>query len=953
MQRIIFLFFIFLSSASLYSQTEEQLIGWYQQSDSAAKHGNYQEAIRLLELYKEGYGKLHSQNDINYATNILYSLARYYFFLGKYDKAVELGKQRVEILKELLKENDSDYASALVTLADYYYQNADYKEAVDICTKAMEIRKDILGENHALYAQCLSNLALYISHLGDYHKSLIFGTEALDIFTLEESAQSKYNSAVTINNLALCYSNLGDYKKAIELGSNAIILLKELFVKYGYVYEIINKAIEMYPISNDNLGTFWWNYAYELWKQELFSTSWYDGEWSKIFSRAACVEALYNNNQAIEFYNEELLTRYGEKHPIYATFLANRANYLLLYGFVAEDEEEAISSITSALELATKAMSIRREILGNNHPLYASSLTQIVTLNYFLDDYSQALHYFSENISIIQSHILKQFSGITSEQRSMYWEKYINQFTDFYPFFTYRSNATTAPDLYDKSALFAKGLLLSTDIEMNRLIQGSGDEDALRMFEVLRNNRLLLQRLKETPIEKRPINSDSLATVVKNLEQALMKISNANGDFTQKLRITWQDVQQALEPDEIAIEFLSFPVYYSDSTMVAALTLRKDDKEPKFIPLFEQRQLQELNDTKFYYCPDQTTLVWQPLQQELQGIRRIYFSPSGVLHNIGIEYSPGMEEFDIYRLSSTREVIDLKERGEGIMATTPIHTKGEKRNAVLYGGVDYDVVISDYTHKEGTGDISVALHHAFIDSLGIRGAKAKIPYLPYTLDEVKGIKELFDKKKQEAYAITGKDATETSVKQLSAHRPRILHIATHGFYWKEEEADYWKRQESFLFLGLEDSRSAAELENKALTRSGLFMAGVNELKGQDLPMEADDGVLTAQEISYLDLRGINLVVLSACQTGLGDINQGEGVFGLQRGFKKAGVQTLVMSLWEVDDNATQILMTTFYDNLLQGQSKHEAFHNAQQHLQIVDNGKYNDPQYWAAFILLD
>ena len=118
-------------------------------------------------------------------------------------------------------------------------------------------------------------------------------------------------------------------------------------------------------------------------------------------------------------------------------------------------------------------------------------------------------------------------------------------------------------------------------------------------------------------------------------------------------------------------------------------------------------------------------------------------------------------------------------------------------------------------------------------------------------------------------------------------------------------------------------------------------------------MEVDDGVLTAQEISRLDLRGVDLVVLSACKTGNGDLNQGEGVFGLQRGFKKAGVQTIVMSLWEVDDEATQILMTAFYDNLLQGQSKRDAFQNAQRTLRQYNNGSYDEPRYWAAFILLD
>ena len=255
----------------------------------------------------------------------------------------------------------------------------------------------------------------------------------------------------------------------------------------------------------------------------------------------------------------------------------------------------------------------------------------------------------------------------------------------------------------------------------------------------------------------------------------------------------------------------------------------------------------------------------------------------------------------------------------------------------------------------GTSEVSIALHRSLIDSLSVRGMTAT--YLPATLDEVQAIKASFDKKYQPATLTTGNEATETAVKTLSTHTPKILHIATHGFYFTENQAE---RQKSLRFLTIDGSPSLgggqgeASPEDKALTRSGLLMAGANAtLRGKDIPMDADDGVLTAQEISRLDLRGVDLMVLSACKTGNGDINQGEGVFGLQRGFKKAGVQTIVMSLWEVDDKATQILMTEFYDNLLQGQSKRDAFQNAQKHLRTVENGHYDEPQYWAAFILLD
>lgn len=195
------------------------------------------------------------------------------------------------------------------------------------------------------------------------------------------------------------------------------------------------------------------------------------------------------------------------------------------------------------------------------------------------------------------------------------------------------------------------------------------------------------------------------------------------------------------------------------------------------------------------------------------------------------------------------------------------------------------------------------------------------------------------------------NGTEESFKWLSGARKNVLHIATHGFYWKDtDETSPVANLESFLQL---ENMPTIPAEDKMLSRNGLLFAGANvALRNGEVPDGRDDGILTALELSGLDFRGLDLVVLSACQTGLGEVT-GEGVFGLQRGFKKAGAQTLMMSLWKVDDQATRLLMTEFYRNLLDGKSKRIAFNNAQQYLRTVENGKYNLPRYWAAFILLD
>jgi CHAT domain-containing protein len=187
------------------------------------------------------------------------------------------------------------------------------------------------------------------------------------------------------------------------------------------------------------------------------------------------------------------------------------------------------------------------------------------------------------------------------------------------------------------------------------------------------------------------------------------------------------------------------------------------------------------------------------------------------------------------------------------------------------------------------------------------------------------------------------EGTEETFKALSGQSQSIIHIATHGFYFSEQELRQQGRQ--LVFLSDENSHL-----DDALNYSGLLFAGANyALQGNRLPDGIEDGVLTAREIAQVDLGHVDLVVLSACQTGLGEIRD-DGVFGIQRGFKKAGARSLLMSLWKVDDEATDLMMTRFYERLMDGRELHRAFAEAQQ---AVREGGYPEPYFWASFILLD
>ena len=193
----------------------------------------------------------------------------------------------------------------------------------------------------------------------------------------------------------------------------------------------------------------------------------------------------------------------------------------------------------------------------------------------------------------------------------------------------------------------------------------------------------------------------------------------------------------------------------------------------------------------------------------------------------------------------------------------------------------------------------------------------------------------------------GNEGTEEAFKNLSGQHFSLIHVATHGFALSEEAV----RKDAKAIRYLDTTNDETSQADNSLCYSGLLMAGANNvLTGKTLPQGLENGVLTAREIAQLDLQGLDLAVLSACQTGLGELKE-DGVFGLQRGFKKAGAHTLLMSLWSVDDEATQIMMTNFYQNLVSGKTKRQAFHSAQE--AVRNNPRFNSPFYWASFIMLD
>lgn len=443
------------------------------------------------------------------------------------------------------------------------------------------------------------------------------------------------------------------------------------------------------------------------------------------------------------------------------------------------------------------------------------------------------------------------------------------------------------PDVAYDVALMSKGLLLSSTLELEKIAAESGDPQMVADLAELKEVR---SRMASAPDPELQIRAEAL-------ENALALASKEYGNLLSSLSYKWKDVQDRLEKGDIAVEFISYEG--NDCPVYVVAAIKKGWKAPKLYfrgadPDNTVARAIEGCSVRAFDSEDWYSIFWKGLVKDIKPGAHIYFAPDGVLHKAPLEYVPigktGKRMCDVYRmhrLSSTRELVTAT---------------AEERlaSASIFGGLDYNLSGEE---MEMMGEAAVVRSSA---SLG------ELAYLPGTLKEASFIARTLEGAGVKVDLITGAAGVESAFKKLSGNAPGIIHIATHGLLREEEDP---------------------------MEGAGLAFSGINS--------GFTSGMLTAKEISLMDLRSTRLVVLSACLSGLGKTTA-EGIAGLQRAFKKAGAGTLVMTLWEVDDRITEEMMSAFYTTLANGASEASAFSSALASIRQ----KYPDFSQWAAFVLL-
>ena len=460
-----------------------------------------------------------------------------------------------------------------------------------------------------------------------------------------------------------------------------------------------------------------------------------------------------------------------------------------------------------------------------------------------------------------------------------------------------------------------KGFLLNNSSKIRNIIAASTDEDLKATYnkwlEAKENLNQAYQLTKEEQTQEK-INIDSLKIKANNFERELSQKSALFKDETENTIISNEAIQKQLKANEAAIEILQLNTYKNGftntgtyvaliikSTSLKLITIGNADTINKAITLFREKIIDQKPENEAYLP------TWKPIDEQLTGITKLYLSLDGAYHQLSINALKDatkkylVDKYNIQFVGNTKDIIDVKQ----------------------------------------TENLSIKPTTAFLIGNPTYGKSGAIAQLPGTEAEVKNISKLLSTYKVKTTALFGTNATEAEVKKIS--NPSILHIATHGYFLAD-----LSQMETSKVLGIDVS---AAKENPLL-RSGVLLANCDNVFDENYrsAANAENGILTAYEAMSLNLDKTDLVVLSACETGLGTVKQGEGVYGLQRAFLIAGAKSIIMSLWSVSDDATMQLMTLFYTNYAKSGNKQQAFADAIKQLKV----KYKEPFFWSAFVML-
>lgn len=907
-----------------------------------------------------------------FVATILNGIGRLYDLQGDFLRAEPLYKRALDLQEKTLGPEDAQVATTLTNLGVMYQTRGDYAQAEQLLVRALAIREKAAGTEEIFIIQSLKSLASLYETKGDYDKAGPLLQRAVAKLEKLLGADNPI-IAPALSDLALHTKNQGDYVKAEQLYQRAIAILeKARGPDDAALAAPLDNLANLYQSKGD------YERAEALYKRALTirerTLSFEDPEIATTLSNLAVLyEEQRNYDQAEPLLQHALAIKeraLGPMHPDVATLLSNLE--VLYYDKGDYDKAEALSQRVLTIKekalgpehpdvaiavnniaalkerrgdyegaetMYLRALAIDEKKLGPKHPDTTSMVLNLALLSAAHGQMSQAISYLTRGTDISEHNAALILATGSEEQKRRYMSTLSSE-TDYTISLHLRSvpNDLSAARLALTTILRRKGRALDAMTEQLAALRRRSDPQDRALLESLDAVRSQLATLVLNGPGKQSSVTEQQAAVAKleaEVQRQEAAVSARSAEFrAQSQPVTIESVQAAMPAEMALIEIASYRPFNPQAKnrserygaeRYAVYVLRRES-QPKWVDLGDAAAIN--NDVaalrKALISPRSTNVkqvgqalygkVMQPVLQLVGNTHRLFVSPDSDLNLIPFGALVDeqdrylVETYSITYLTSGRDLLRLQvhtsnQQGSVIFANPLFDSGGNTNN-------DPDREAASIADASGKGRRSADLKDA------------KFNALPGTAGEAKALADILTDVK----VFTGTQATEAALKQVSG--PRILHVATHGFFLPDRLRAN-AESAGGRGLGIAPSAQMSQMQTvrdeNPLLRSGLALAGVNQRQSG----AGEDGVLTALEATGLDLWGTKLVVLSACETGLGEVRNGEGVYGLRRALVLAGSESQVMSLWQVSDSATRDLMTAYYKRLQAGEGRTEALRQVQ------------------------
>lgn len=921
-KRYISVVFIWLLSIScIWAQTNPYRIGsphyWMAQGTLDIHAGKFDIAYENLEKAQKGYCDL---GDVGFQIQATEAMGALKAGLGEWEKA----KQHYQDALQIATEANEDFAQSkvMVDLLALYRTVGDiigynqYLKALDSLYHVSNSAK--LKTVYHLY---WSNEYLARKEFAMVETQLLQCWDVMQDLPFSDREQAKLNYYSSMMNLK---QQQRQYKDAIRAAKHYIEQTKILNGRNSdQQYQAYSNLCTLYALDNDSTKAFACLDSLE----RGVGHSYQDKEVIANFYnvKGCCYADFKKFDKAIACFDKAYNTLYDKRTEDSPSKFASLLNKSEAY-FMLKRYDDAYATFSEYVETS-------RNKYGETSGTYSQALFTLANIEGARGNINEADSLFRMSMNSLLVNMKQLWRYSTPSQREQFWMETLNNLSGMAAFAVKCGNFDSElTETCYKALLFSKSLLLETEKSVVDIIRKEGTEDDIANYRNLLavNNRLLVLR---NNYEYNKLEIDSLTIQQRELEQRLSHKCQSYNEYETYLDINYEKVRNSLADHEVVVDFSDYQT--EDSVrQYAAYIYDKDKSHPLLVKCFDQQQLDSLLDgmqnfTLYNYEQLQdraSKLIWNPIEASIAKGSTVYYIPSGVMHGIALEALPLSDgttlgqHYDFVRLTSAREIVNAH------------HSSKINRTATLYGGLQYSLdpqKMEEESKAYEKSDLAGLVRSEY----GVSGFKD----LRNTKDEVKKIEKTLVDNGFSVKAYLGSKGNAESFVALDGKSPSIVHIATHGFYYTPDEA----KDKDFL-RGYTD----------AMSLSGLVFAGGNAAwLGKKNVDGVLGGVLTAKDIANLDFKGTDLLVLSACKTGQGKVTA-EGVFGLQRAFKKAGVGTIIMSLWNVDDKVTSEFMIAFYEQLTDkanNWNKRKAFEQTKE----IIRKKHPDPYYWAAFVMLD